>query len=187
MKIIPKISATTRLSVGIVLALAGFSANAAGDPVAGKSAFADQCSSCHTIDPNANGFGPSLSGVVGRHAGAVANFAYSAAMASSKLVWQPADIDAFLTSTTTKVPGTSMPVAIPDAAMRANIIAYLGTLKALPPLKAADAAPAALKHGPTDEELANAAKDTKSWLYASKDYSGQRYVELKQITPANAA
>ena len=180
--------ATNRLSAALLLMLACVRAEAAGDPAAGKAAFADQCSSCHTIDPNANGFGPSLSGVVGRHAGAVANFAYSAAMASSKLVWEPADIDAFLTSTTTKVPGTSMPVAIPDAALRANVIAYLATLKALPPLKpGASAAPTALKHGPTDEELGNAAKDKKNWLYASKDYSGQRYVELKQITPANAA
>src|SRR5579859_374162 len=137
------------LTVGLLAAATSSSAFAAGDPVAGKASFADQCSSCHTIDPNANGFGPSLSGVVGRHAGSVANFAYSAALASSKLVWTPADIDAFLTSTTNKVPGTSMPVAIPDAALRANIIAYLETLKTLPPLKAADAAPAALKHGPT--------------------------------------
>lgn len=175
------------LTFGLLAAAESSGALAAGDPVAGKAAFADQCSSCHTIDPKTNGFGPSLSGVVGRHAGAVADFAYSQAMASSKLVWQPADIDAFLTSTTGKVPGTSMPVAIPDAALRANIIAYLSTLKTLPPLKKGDAAPTALKLGPTDAELANAAKDTKSWLYASKDYSGQRYVELKQITPANAA
>src|SRR5579859_1707243 len=138
--------ATNRLSAAFLLMLACIRAEASGDPAAGKASFADQCSSCHTIDPNANGFGPSLSGVVGRHAGSVANFAYSAALASSKLVWTPADIDAFLTSTTNKVPGTSMPVAIPDAALRANIIAYLETLKTLPPLKAADAAPAALKH-----------------------------------------
>ena len=156
--------ATNRLSAALLLTMfVCVKAEAAGDPTAGKASFADQCSSCHTIDPNTNGFGPSLSGVVGRHAGAVANFAYSAAMASSKLVWQPADIDAFLTSTTTKVPGTAMPVAIPDAAMRANIIAYLATLKPLPPLKpGADAAPTALKHGPTDEELANAAKEIES-------------------------
>jgi len=174
------------LACGIFALSAGTAQAASGDPAAGKAAFADQCASCHTVDPNTNGFGPSLSGIVGRHAGSVANFSYSAAMASAKLIWTPADIDAFLTSTTNKVPGTSMPVAIPDAALRANIIAYLETLKALPPLKTA-AAPAALKQGPTDAELLNAAKDKKNWLYASKDYGGQRYVELKQITPANAA
>ena len=150
------------LTVGVLAAVSSSSAFAAGDPVAGKASFADQCSSCHTIDPKTNGFGPSLSGVVGRHAGSVADFAYSAALANAKLVWTPADIDAFLTSTTNKVPGTSMPVAIPDAALRANIIAYLETLKALPPLKKTDAAPTALKQGPTDEELANAAKDKKN-------------------------
>src|SRR5580700_1290633 len=40
--------------------------------------------------------------------------------------------------------------------------------------------------GPTSAELLDAATDTQSWLYASKDYAGQRFVALNQITAANA-
>ena len=31
-----------------------------------------------------------------------------------------------------------------------------------------------------------AAQDKQDWLYASKDYTGQRFVDLRQITPKNA-
>jgi alcohol dehydrogenase (cytochrome c) len=40
--------------------------------------------------------------------------------------------------------------------------------------------------GPTEQELDNAQSNTRDWLYATHDYSGQRFVNLKQITPANA-
>jgi len=37
--------------------------------------------------------------------------------------------------------------------------------------------------GPTQDELPARAQDKQNWLYASKDYSGQRFVDLRQITP----
>ena len=40
--------------------------------------------------------------------------------------------------------------------------------------------------GPTQAELDGAAAATDAWLYASHDYAGTRFVDLKQITPANA-
>jgi alcohol dehydrogenase (cytochrome c) len=40
--------------------------------------------------------------------------------------------------------------------------------------------------GPTQDEL-NLAASSTDWLYATHDYSGQRYVALDQITPKNAA
>jgi alcohol dehydrogenase (cytochrome c) len=39
--------------------------------------------------------------------------------------------------------------------------------------------------GPTQAEL-TAAQSSREWLYATHDYSGQRYVDSKQITPSNA-
>jgi alcohol dehydrogenase (cytochrome c) len=45
---------------------------------------------------------------------------------------------------------------------------------------------ALLTQGPTQDELLHAAQDKQNWLYASKDYSGQRFVDLRQITPQNA-
>ena len=35
-------------------------ARAAGEAAAGKTVFANQCSSCHTVEVGKNGFGPSL-------------------------------------------------------------------------------------------------------------------------------
>lgn len=169
--------------------LAGGVAYAAGDASAGKDSFANLCASCHTTVAGKNGFGPSLAGVLGRKSGSVAGYAYSNAMSNAGLTWDAATVDQFLTSSTAKVPGTAMSVAVADAKARADVIAYLETLGAAAP--AAAAAPVAkavvpLIDGPTDAELRRAAADRQNWLYASKDYSGQRFVDLKQITPANA-
>jgi glucose dehydrogenase len=83
-----------------------------------------------------------------------------------------------------------MPVTISDSAVRANVIAYLATLGAPTAARSSTGAmpsAAALGDGPTGEELLHAAADRQNWLYASKDYQGQRYVTSIQITAANAA
>jgi len=79
-------------------------ARAAGDAAAGKTVFANQCSSCHTTEVGKNGFGPSLAAVLGRKAGGLAGFTYSPAMAQAGLVWDDKTLDEFLTSSTKKVP-----------------------------------------------------------------------------------
>src|SRR5262245_61060658 len=166
-------------------------ARAAGDAVAGKTAFETQCSSCHTTAVGKNGFGPSLAQVIGRKAGGLAGFGYSPAMAQAQLTWDEKTLDHFLTSSSAAVPGTSMSVMVGNAADRANIIAYLDTLgHAAPEAAAAGAqaapAPVALAKGPTQQELLRAGQDKQNWLYATKDYTGQRFVDLRQITPKNA-
>ena len=165
-------------------------AHAAGDAAAGKTVFANQCSSCHTTEVGKNGFGPSLAAVLGRKAGGLAGFTYSPAMAQAGLVWDEKNLDEFLASSTKKVPGTSMPVELSNASDRANVIGYLETLgqaaaaTASAPAAASAGAPSA--QGPTQDELLHAAQDKQNWLYASKDYNGTRFVELAQITPKNA-
>jgi glucose dehydrogenase len=167
-------------------------AHAAGDAAAGKTVFANQCSSCHTVEVGKNGFGPSLAAVLGRKAGGLAGFTYSPAMAQAGLVWDEKTLDEFLTSSTKKVPGTSMPVELSNASDRANVIAYLETLgraavaTASAPGASTASAGAPSMQGPTQDELLHAAQDKQNWLYASKDYSGARFVELAQITPKNA-
>src|SRR6202035_5031599 len=47
----------------------------------------------------------------------------------SVLVWDAATLDHFLTDPAKAVPGTTMPIPLPDAGMRADLIAYLATLK----------------------------------------------------------
>jgi alcohol dehydrogenase (cytochrome c) len=186
----------TRAGLATLMLVTGFllcgQASAAGDAAAGKTVFANQCASCHTIEAGKNGFGPSLAAVLGRKTGGLAGFTYSPAMAQAGLVWDEKNLDEFLTSSTTKVPGTSMPVSLPNPADRANVIAYLGTLgraSAAAPSAPAASAPATgapSAQGPTQAELLHAAQDKQNWLYASKDYNGTRFVELAQITPKNA-
>jgi len=77
--------ATMVLAHGIFVAAALFcaQARAGGDAAAGKTVFANQCSSCHTTEAGKNGFGPSMARVVGRKAGGLAGFRYSPAMAQA--------------------------------------------------------------------------------------------------------
>src|SRR5262249_30644207 len=89
-----------------------------------------------------------------------------------------------------KVPGTSMPVSLPNEGARADVIAYLGTLghaAAFAPTPATQAVIAPVGQGPSQAELLRAASDASSWLSAGKDYAGQRFVDLNQINAGNAA
>jgi alcohol dehydrogenase (cytochrome c) len=181
-------------TIAVFTAMFAFASGAmAQDDVAqGEKLFESQCASCHTVKPGVNGFGPSLAGVVGRPSGKAPGYQYSGAMSSSNLIWDEATLDAFLTDTTRKVPGTSMPVSIPDPHVRSTIIAYLrNQTTMMPPAATAPAeATAAAKPvpsgGPTQDELNHAAANTRDWLYASKDYTGQRFVGLSQINRKNA-
>jgi cytochrome c2 len=163
-------------------------ARADGDAGAGKTVFANQCAACHTTEVGKNGFGPSLAAVIGRKSGGLTGFTYSPAMAHAGLTWDEKTLDEFLTSSAQKVPGTSMPVSLPNATDRSNVIAYLETLghTSVAVASAPASAGAPLGMGPTQDELLHAAQDKKNWLSASKDYAGQRFVDLRQITPKNA-
>jgi cytochrome c len=100
----------------------------AGNAAAGKIVYA-RCASCHSADTPANRLGPSLQGVIGRKAAAVSGYNYSPALKASGLTWTPAQLDAFLTAPRSKVPGNKMGfVGLPNAADRANVIAYLGSV-----------------------------------------------------------
>jgi len=100
----------------------------AQDAAAGKEAYA-QCAVCHSID-GTNGVGPSLQGVVGRKAGAFAGFRYSRAMKGADIAWDDKLLDAYLADPQKTVPGNVMPFSgIADAKQRADLVAYLKTLK----------------------------------------------------------
>ena len=97
----------------------------AGDPVAGEKAFA-LCGICHRVGPGAtNAVGPVLNGVVGRHSGIYPDFMYSDANKKSGLVWDEKTLAAYLPDPQKLVPGTTMPIGLPDAKDVADVIAYL--------------------------------------------------------------
>ena len=112
------------------LALASGAARAqpGGDAAKGAAAFDERCSQCHTM--GAVNQGPDLTGVVGRKAGASAAYPYTPAMKASGLTWTPANLERFLANSQALVPGTAMSVTVPSAADRANIVAYLASVKA---------------------------------------------------------
>jgi cytochrome c2 len=96
----------------------------------GAATFRKYCFVCHATDPGTNKLGPSLSGVVGRKAGSVADFNYSAAMKNSGLTWDEATLDKYLTEPQKVVPGTKMAfLGVRNADERKALIAYLATLK----------------------------------------------------------
>lgn len=106
------------------------SAQAAGDPARGKAAFQAQCAICHATVPGKTLVGPSLAGVAGRVAGKGAGFAYSPALAKAGFKWDVAHLDRWLTGPAKLVPGNKMPYAgMANPAQRADVVAYLGTLK----------------------------------------------------------
>jgi len=120
------------ISVALAALSAGSaSAQVAGDPIAGAKSFG-QCRACHSAVKGAkNGIGPNLFGVYGTRAGAQpANYAFSSALKGSKIIWNDATLDTWLTDPAAMVKGTKMSfVGIPRKPVRQNIIAYLKTLK----------------------------------------------------------
>lgn len=105
-------------------------AQAAGDAVAGKSAF-NQCASCHQVGPSARaGFGPQLNGIIGRAAASSKDYKYSSALQNSGIVWTEDKLRAFLKGPTDLVPGTKMRFwGIGDEQKISNLLAYLRTFQ----------------------------------------------------------
>lgn len=119
--------ATALLNVACLMALAASAQ--AQDVAAGKTAFA-QCAACHSTN-GAAGAGPTLKGIMGSKAGVTSDgFRFSRAMRNSGVTWDAKTLDVYLKNPQTAIPGNVMPFAgIADDKTRANIIAYLATLK----------------------------------------------------------
>jgi cytochrome c len=112
--------------VPIVAAVCLFASNAFaldGDPARGEQLYS-RCQGCHSIDVDR--VGPRHAGLLGRKAGSLSDYNYSAAMRSAGVVWDERTLDRFLAAPRTFIPGTRMPFAgIADAQERADLIAWL--------------------------------------------------------------
>jgi len=100
-------------------------AQGSGNPDTGKTVF-EQCAACHSIDGSGDYDGPSLKGVIGRKAGSLEDYRYSAAMKRSAVTWDAASLDKYLTDPQAFIPGNRMAFAgIADTSERDDLIAYL--------------------------------------------------------------
>lgn len=93
------------------------------DAMRGKAVFEKRCTGCHALDVDREG--PRLAGVLGRKAGSVAGFSYSAGLKKSGLTWDEASLDKWLSDPDLMIPDNAMSFSVAKATERRDIIAFL--------------------------------------------------------------
>jgi cytochrome c len=117
------------LAIAIITA-GGTTQALAQDAAAGEKVFKANCGICHSPQPGRNLVGPTLFSVVNRHSGEIPGFHYSDANRKSGLTWTVGTLDRYIASPQEIVPGTRMTFpGLKDAQQRADLIAYLATLR----------------------------------------------------------
>ncbi len=109
------------------LAAATVPAAHAADAARGAAQYEQRCTGCHSVATDR--IGPRHAGLPGRRAGSVAGFAYSPALAKANFKWDGDSLERWLTDPELLVPGQAMGFRVEDAKVRADIVAYLLTLK----------------------------------------------------------
>lgn len=110
---------------------AAFAGEIKGDATRGKELFTNNaCVTCHGVTPDDNSkVGPNLIGLIGRKAGSKPSLLGSENLKKYGVVWDEKTLDEFLADPNAKVPGTAMVGILTDPQQRADVIAYLATLK----------------------------------------------------------
>ena len=98
-----------------------------GDVLRGAALYQNNCTACHAIDSNK--VGPAHRGVVGRRVGSLPGYRYSDELARSRLRWTPQTLNRWLEDPEELVAGQRMGFQVDSAQERADLIAYLATLK----------------------------------------------------------
>lgn len=98
-----------------------------GDVVRGAALYQSQCTACHAVDSHQTG--PAHRGVLGRRLGSAPGYTYSPELARSRLRWTPQTLNVWLEDPEALVAGQRMGFQVDDAQQRADLIAYLATLK----------------------------------------------------------
>ena len=112
--------------------LFGAAAGTAQAESAGEKLFKQQCAACHAVAKDAPiGMGPTLAGIVGKNAGIMEGYRYSAEFKKGLdgQKWTPELLDAWLADPQELASGTYMMYKQNDAAVRKSIIEYLKSVK----------------------------------------------------------
>ena len=115
----------------LLAAPAAYASETQGDAARGEELFmANGCPACHGVTQEDNSkVGPNLVGVVGRKAGTAPSLLVTENLKKYGVTWSAETLDEFLANPSAKVPGTAMGGILTDAQQRADVIAYLSTLK----------------------------------------------------------
>ena len=96
------------LTTVLLLPLLSHPVIAAADATSGEKIFL-RCRACHQIGETArNAVGPKLNGLIGRPAGSVEGYSYSAANKNSGIVWDEATFRDYIKAPQAKIPSTKM-------------------------------------------------------------------------------
>jgi cytochrome c len=109
-----------------------YAGDAGGNAANGKELFmANACATCHGVTREDHSkVGPNLVGVVGRKAGTTQSLmGPSEDLKKYGVTWSAETLDEFLANPNARVPGTAMVGMLADPQQRADVIAYLSTLK----------------------------------------------------------
>lgn len=111
----------------VMVVLLVSAAPAAADTERGQQIFSRACVACHSLEPDKNMTGPSLSGLWGRKAGGLQSFTrYSPALRSAEVEWSDETLDPWLADPQAFIPGNHMIFpGIAEGEMRADVIEFL--------------------------------------------------------------
>lgn len=99
----------------------------AGRTDVGQHLYGSRCTACHAVDEHR--VGPRHRGVMGRLAGTSPGYDYSSGLKRARIIWTPVTLDRWLADPEAMVQHQQMDFKVPDAQDRADLIAYLATLR----------------------------------------------------------
>ena len=106
-----------------------------GDADNGALIYEDACAQCHQLTPGSNKKGPQLVNIYGAKAAVLSDYKYSEELVASGWVWDAETLDPYIADAEKAMSGSKMLAdPMPDASERADVIAYLSTLRAEIPL-----------------------------------------------------
>ena len=103
----------------------------AGDAKRGEIIYEEACAQCHQLTPGLNKKGPQLMNIYGAKSAQLADFDYSDGLKAAGWEWTADKLDPYIEDNEKVITDSKMLAdPIPDASERADVIAYLSTLRA---------------------------------------------------------